>query len=667
MSQRRPPAQRTPTKKAAAPRPAAKRPAAKRPAAKRPAAKRPAAKRTGPPPRGPRPSPVAPVPAGGNPRARMRALTLATLVVLSLFAAQLVRIQGFDSDAVAADALRQRTQTEAIPAHRGTIYDTNDTVLAQSQERRTVIVDQTAVPEYEKRVDGSLTTVGVQGAAQDLAEALGSDAAELTPKLTGDLRYRVLAKNISPLTWRRINALGIPGIYSERSSQRTYPQSTTVASLVGFVQPQDQTAGGGLELQLDHLLKGTPGQSTYEIAQDGSRLPNASDEVSSATSGKDVRLTIDNDVQWYAQNALADKVKETDALSGTVVVQRVDSGELVALASYPTFDPNNIGDGKGVYSNLAFSDVFEPGSTSKIITVAAGLEEGEITPETPMILPYSLERGNRKLSDSHPHPDEYRTVAGALAESSNTGTMLIGETMSPKTLEEYLRKFGYGRTSGSGFPGESAGLLPRSETWNGSQRYTITYGQGVSTTAVQVTNVFQAIANDGVRINPTFVKEIGDGHGGWDPAPAGKRTRAVSEKTADQVSRMLEGVVSDQGTAPQAKIKGYRVAGKTGTADRYDSEVGGYSGKTASFIGFAPADDPHLVVSVILQRPIKGYYGGVVAAPVFKDVMTYALQKEQVPPTPQDAKAPKVRTKLATKPSADTPGLLRDRGGPSGG
>lgn len=597
----------------------------------------------------------------------MRGMMVVSLIVLSLFAAQLVRIQGFDSQAVAADALAQRTQTEAIPAHRGTIYDANNTVLAQSQERRTVVIDQTAVTEYEKTVAGTRTKVGVEGAAKDLAAILGDSARELEPKLTGTQRYRIVAKNISPLTWRRINALGIPGVYSERSSQRTYPQSTTVASLVGFVQPQDQTAGGGLELQFDDLLKGTPGQATYEIAQDGSRLPNASDDVSSATSGKDIRLTIDNDIQWYAQNALANQVKETQALSGTIVVQRVDTGELVALASYPTFDPNNLGDGNGVYSNLAFSDVFEPGSTSKIMTVAAGLEEGNITPRTPMILPGSMERGNRVLKDSHPHPDEYRTVAGALAESSNTGAMLIGETMTPKTMEEYLRKFGLGSTSGSGFPGESAGLLPKSETWSGSQRATITYGQGVSTTAVQVTNVFQTIANGGVRVSPTFVKEISDGEGGWDPAPAGKRTRTVSKKSADQVARMLEGVVSDEGTAPEAKIEGYRVAGKTGTADRYDPKVGGYSGKTASFIGFAPADDPQLVVSVILQRPIKGYYGGTVAAPVFKDVMTYALQKEKVPPTPQDQKAPKVKTKLAKRPAADTPGLLMDHGSPGAG
>lgn len=674
--QRRPTGQpSTPARKAAAKRPVGGRPSAKKasaqqvPAKKAPAKKAPAKKapaRSAPPrrpaaKRAPARTP-APAVAVGNPRARMRGLMVVSLIVLSLFAAQLLRIQGFDSEAVARDALAQRTQTEAIPAHRGTIFDANGTVLAQSQERRTVVVDQTAVPEYEKSVDGTETTVGVKGAAQDLAKILGDSAEDLEPKMTGDLRYRVLAKNISPLTWRRIHALGIPGIYSERSSQRTYPQSTTVASLVGFVQPQDQTAGGGLELQLDDLLKGTPGKATYEIAQDGSRLPNASDDVSSATAGKDVRLTIDNDIQWYAQNALADQVKETEALSGTIVVQRVDTGELVALASYPTFDPNNLGDGKGVYSNLAFSDVFEPGSTSKILTVAAGLEEDTIEPDTPMILPEAVTRGNRRLSDSHPHPDEYRTVAGALAQSSNTGTILIGETMEPKTLEEYLRKFGFGSKSGSGFPGESAGLLPPSDTWSGSQRATITYGQGVSTTAVQVTNVFQAIANDGVRISPTFVKETSDGEGGWDPAPAGKRTQAVSKGTANEVARMLEGVVSDEGTAPQAKIKGYRVAGKTGTADRYDAEAGGYSGKTASFIGFAPADDPQLVVSVILQRPIKGYYGGTVAAPVFRDVMTYALQKEKVPPTPQDAKAPKVKTKLPQRPDPDTPGLLMDRG-----
>ncbi|WEV78645.1 penicillin-binding protein 2 [Janibacter cremeus] len=597
----------------------------------------------------------------------MRALMVTSLIVLSLFAAQLLRIQGFDSEAVAANALAQRTHTETIPAQRGTIYGVNGTVLAQSQERRTVTVDQTAVPEYEKTVGGELTKVGVQGAAQDLAALLDESEGDLAEAMTGEERYVVLAKNVSPLTWRRISDLGIPGIYSERTSQRTYPQSTTVASLVGFVQPQDQSAGAGLELQFDDVLSGEPGRATYQISQDGSRLPNASDDINSAEPGRDIRLTIDNDIQWYAQNALASKVEETEALSGTVVVQDVNSGELVALASYPTFDPNDLGSGEGVYTNLAFSDVFEPGSTAKIMTVAAGLEEDTITPQTPMLLPYSMRRGNATLKDSHPHPDEYRTVAGALAQSSNTGMMLIGETMEPKTLEEYLRRFGLGSTSGSGFPGESGGLLPPAEDWSGSQRYTMTYGQGVSTTAVQVTNVFQAIANDGLRISPTFVDSIADEDGTWRPAPEGETNRAVSKRTANQVSRMLEGVVSEDGTAPEAQIEGYSVAGKTGTADRYDPDTGGYSGKTASFIGYAPADDPQLVISVILQRPINGYYGGTVAAPVFKDVMTYALQKKKVPPTPADERTPQVRTVPPGKPDMDDPDLLRDRGAPGGG
>ncbi|WP_318240810.1 penicillin-binding protein 2 [Janibacter melonis] len=603
------------------------------------------------------------VPPAGNPRMRMRGLMVASLFVLSLFAAQLMRIQGFDSAEVAADALAQRTTTESIPARRGTITDAHGTVLASSAERRIVVVDQTAIPAYEKKVGGTRTEVGVAGAAEDLAPLLRQDEDDLVEAMTGERRYVILAKNLSPLTWRKISALGIPGVYSERSSQRTYPQSTTVASLVGFVQPQDQTAGGGLELMLDDTLKGTPGTATYEVAMDGSRLPNAGSDVSSAEPGKDVRLTIDNDVQWYAQNALAAKVEETDALSGTVVVMRVDTGELVALASYPTFDPNDLGDGKGVFANLAFSDAFEPGSTAKIMTVAAGLEEGTITPSSPMVLPDHLQRYDATLRDSHPHPVEYRTVGGALAESSNVGMMLIGETMKPKTLEQYFRKFGLGSKTGSGFPGESEGIMPPSEKWDGVQRYTVTYGQGLSTTAVQVAGVFQTIANKGVRVAPSLIAETSDGEGGWTPAPAAKRERVVSQGTATSVSRMLEGVVSEEGTAPKAKIDGYRVAGKTGTADRYDDKTGGYSGKTASFIGYAPAQDPQLVVAVILQRPVKGYFGGQVAAPVFKDVMTHALQTQEVPPDADDKVTP-ISTRLKKAPAEGTPGLLKDRGNP---
>ncbi len=591
-------------------------------------------------------------------------MTLAMLFVLSIFGAQLVRLQGFDAAATSATALSARTRTEVIPALRGTIYDSSGTVLATSIERRTVTVDQTAVPSYLKTVDGRLQKVGVAGAAADLAPLLGTTVGQLTPKLTGDERYRVLAKNVSPLTWRKINDLGVPGVYSERTSERTYPQSTTAASLVGYVT-DDGKPGGGLELMLDDELKGHAGKAVYEIGQDGSTLPQGRHEVDPARPGHDVRLTIDNDLQWYAQNRLAAEVKKTNALSGSVVVLDARSGKLLALASYPTFDPNHVADATGSLSNLALTDVFEPGSTAKIMTAAAVLQEGKATPTTPMVIPGSIHRSDRTFHDSHPHPTEYRTFAGALAESSNIGFILAGEQLPPKTLESYFRKFGLGSTSGLGFPGESAGLLAPAEDWNGSQRYTVLFGQGMSVTAVQAAGVFQTIANKGLRVPPRIVDSVKSGDGSWQPTAPKKGTRVVSPKTATTLNRMLEGVVSANGTAPEAQIPGYRVAGKTGTADRYDARSHGYSGKTASFIGFAPADDPRLVVAAILQRPVNGYYGGSVAGPVFKDVMTYALQEQQVPPTPEDTKRPTLRTRLSGPPPTDEPGVLRDGGSPT--
>ncbi len=593
-------------------------------------------------------------------------MTLAMLFVLSIFGAQLVRLQGFDAASTSATALSARTTTEVIPALRGTIFDDAGTVLATSIERRTVTVDQTAVPSYKRTVDGALRTVGVAGAAEDLAPLVGMSVEKLTPKLTGDARYRIVAKNVSPLAWRKISDLGIPGVYSERTSERTYPQSTTAASLVGYVTA-DGKPGGGVELMLNDELKGRSGKAVYEIGQDGSTLPQGRHEVESARPGRDVRLTIDNDLQWYAQNRLAAEVKKTDALSGSVVVLDAKSGKLLALASYPTFDPNHVGQAKGSLSNVALTDVFEPGSTAKIMTAAAVLQEGKATPSTPMVIPGSIHRADRTFHDSHPHPTEYRTFAGALAESSNIGFILAGEQLSPSTLETYFRKFGLGSTSGLGFPGESAGLLAPAKDWNGSQRYTVVYGQGLSVTAVQAAGVFQTIANKGLRMPPSIVESVKGSGGGWQPRTPEKGTRVVSPQTATTLGKMLEGVVSQKGTAPEAQIPGYRVAGKTGTADRYDPKTHGYSGKTASFIGFAPAEDPSLVVAAILQRPVKSYFGGTVAGPVFKDVMTYALQKEQVPPTPEDMSKPELRLRLDSPPSPNDPEVLRDRASGSNG
>ena len=593
-----------------------------------------------------------------SPRRRMRVMVVAVLFVFSIFAAQLLRLQGFDAAATSADALSSRTAKVPIPAMRGSILDSQGTVLASSIERRTVTVDQTAVAQYKKSVDGVYQVVGAAGAAADLAPLVGMSAAELTPVLTGHALYRVVAKNITPLNWRKIAALGIPGIYSEPTPDRNYPTSTAAASLVGFLR-SDGSAGAGVEVMLDKSLSGKDGHTVYEQALDGRVIPTGHQQTTPAVPGRDVRLTINSDLQWFAQNALAQKVIQTNALSGTVVVQNVRTGELLAVASYPTFDPNQPGQSQDNWTNKAFNEVYEPGSTAKVMTASAAIEEGVVSPSTVVEVPNRIRRNGTEFKDSHDHPTEYLTFAGVLAQSSNIGTVLAGEQMKATTLHDYFYRFGLGQSSGMGFPGEGEGLLEPVKDWDGSQRYTVMYGQGVSVNALQATGVFQTIANGGVRIPPRLISEVSDGKGGWVKAEPAKPVRVVSSKTAKTVRDMLEGVVGKEGTAPEAKIPGYRVAGKTGTADRYDPKQGRYSGKTASFIGFAPADDPQLVVSVTLQRPIKGYFGGVVAGPVFRDVMTYALQELKIPPT--NTKPPKVRIKEEETPAKDDPTVLRDR------
>lgn len=561
---------------------------------------------------------------------RARGFVLLVLVVLSLFAARLVQMQGLDASTLAGEALGNRLVTTTLVADRGQITDADGVVLASNVERRTITVDQTLVAQYEGSTEGS-GGGGIDGAAADIAAVTGQDPTAVAFALTGDARFAYVAKEVTPEVWREVQQLDVPGVYSQKTSVRSYPAGAVAGNLLGFTSAEGD-GQAGLEGSLDDVLAGTDGSRNFERGRDGQMIPTGDMAEEPAVDGRNVRLTLDRDLQWYAQQRVAAQVAGSKAEWGVVYVKEVETGNILALAESPSVDPNDPGASEAVdRGSRALSDVFEPGSTAKVVTAAAVLEEGIVDPTTPFEVPYRYTTENgQTFRDSHQHGVEKRTFAGVLAESSNTGTVQAGQQLTKQQRYDYLNKFGFGQPTGLDFPGESRGILAQPQDWDGRQQFAVLFGQGVSTNALQAVDVFATIGNDGVRMAPRLVDGVAGKDGLFEEAPAAQSTPVVSPETAAAVRTMLESAV-DEGTGGNAAIPGYRVAGKTGTAQA--PAPGGYSGYTGSFIGMAPADDPKIVVGVIVQRPTTGYYGGTVAAPVFKDVMSFALQDLGVPPT----------------------------------
>ena len=588
-------------------------------------------------------------PRGDGVRAdhRLRAFVITVLVAFSVLGGRLVQLQGAEASEFAQAALEQRTSTQTLYAHRGDILDENGVVLATSVERRDVVADPSIIASFNTRSDGSpykdSLPQGPAGAAQKLAPILDIDEATLTAKLTGkraDDQYALIAVGITPELWQQVSAAGVSGITATRTTQRIYPAGSAASTLVGVIGRSETRKGktvdkplSGLELADNSLLQGTNGVMTYERSPGGQQIPLGESNTTEPVDGTSLHLSIDSDLQWKAQTAIAAKVEETGARSGTVVI--MDRRQrLLAMASTPSIDPGDLTSIRNEeLRNTALTDVFEPGSTAKVVTMAAALEEGVVTPATRYTVPGELLRSDKTFHDSHAHGDEKLTLAGILAQSSNIGTILAGEQLSAQQLYDYQRRFGFGEKTTLRFPGETAGILAKPQDYSGTQRYTVMFGQGMSVNAVQAASVFATIANDGVRVEPTLVAGTSGPGGNYTAAAAGASSRVVSAQTAGTLREMMQAVVGAGGTAADAEIPGYLVAGKTGTANRYDDECGCYSGYTASFIGMAPADDPQLVVAVILQDPKSNYYGGSAAGPVFKDVMGYALQRRGVQPS----------------------------------
>jgi cell division protein FtsI (penicillin-binding protein 3) len=483
------------------------------------------------------------------------------------------------------------------------------------------------------------------------APILGLEVAEVELSLTGTRKWSMVARNAKPATWLKlteaiatynaqyepISPERIVGFFPERSYIREYPSGHLIASLIGFVN-HEGIGATGLESSMNSKISGVNGKYSYANGYKA-EIPGSQSEIIPAQTGTSVRLTVDRDIQWVASKAIAKAVKSSAALSGTVIVMDPKTGHILAHATAPTFDPNNTKKVSLIaMRNPSVQDVYEPGSIGKIMTLAAALEEKKITPETVLTVPYKLKRSDKVFSDHESHPTQRLTTSGILAVSSNTGSILIGEMLSNQSLYDYLTKFGIGIKTGAGLPGESRGKLLQVGDWSGTTAPTVAFGQGYSLNAMQATSIFATIANDGVRVPPTVIAGTSDASGNYTPTKRAESVRVVSATTAKQMRLMMETVVSANGTAPTAAINGYRVAGKTGTAQRIDDTCGCYRGYTASFIGFAPADQPAYVINVTIQDPKGMHWGGALAGPVFKEVMSFVLQSQGVAPTQDEIK-----------------------------
>jgi cell division protein FtsI (penicillin-binding protein 3) len=561
---------------------------------------------------------------------RITALIAIFLVGIVGLVIRLIDVQAINASDYTVRAENELYRVNTLLAPRGEITDINGVPFARSVSAINVVVDQTMIENPER-------------AAAIAAPILKMSVNDVLSKIVGDKRWYLVARNATPAQWNELkdafakynDSLGrtefnkrIVGFFSERNYTREYPSGSLIASLVGFVN-QEGIGAAGIESSLNSTLAGTNGKYVYANGY-AAQIPGTQQQIVQAKAGNTIRLTIDRDIQYVAQSAISKAVRNSKAASGTVIVMDPKSGEILAHATAPTFDPNKPVKLSDVH-NSSVQEVYEPGSTGKVMTLAAAIEEKLVSATTVFEVPYALRTKYATFHDHERHPLQHLTTAGILAVSSNTGTIKIGSLLSDQKLYDYLRAFGVGSSTNSGLPGESAGLINAPSKWSGTTKPTMSFGQGYSLTAMQATSIFATIANDGVRVEPTVIAGTSDAQGHYTPAKSRKSSRVISPETAKTMRLMMESVVSSNGTAPSAAIPGYRIAGKTGTAQRVVN--GRYSGYTASFIGFAPADKPRYVISVTIQAPQGMHWGGVLGGPVFKDVMSYVLEAKHIPPS----------------------------------
>jgi cell division protein FtsI (penicillin-binding protein 3) len=553
------------------------------------------------------------------PARRLVALLTVMILGLSAILARLLLIQVKDASAYQTLALDQRVKTIPLPATRGTIFDRSGHELAMSLPATTVYADPALVkhPIREARL---------------LAADLDADPATILAALQRPKRFVYVARGVEGMVARKLRRRHLPGIGFFQESRRYYPAGPLAPQVVGFVGFDGQGLAG-LELQYQRLLAGHPGSQVVEQDPSGTLIPQGTNRDTPPVPGAGMVLTIDRDIQYRAQEALADAVRTNHAKGGTVIVMDPRTGEILAMATYPWFDPNHLDQADPAYlRNPAATDAFEPGSVNKVITAAAAIQERVLRLNQRFSIPDHLKMYDKVFHDAHPHPEESMTLGDIIAYSSNIGAIHVAGLLGKTLFSSYLHRFGFGHSTGLGFPGESRGILAPADRWSGTDMGAIPIGQGVAVTPLQMVSVYATIANGGVRLTPRLVKGTVDSEGALNPVPVAPGRRVVSEQTAHIVARLLAYAV-DVGTGTEAQMPGWWVAGKTGTARKpLPDGTGYYDGKyVAAFIGFVPASRPSLVIGAVLDEPAT-VFGGVASAPLFRDVARFAIAKLRVPP-----------------------------------
>jgi cell division protein FtsI (penicillin-binding protein 3) len=551
---------------------------------------------------------------------RLTVVTVILLAALAGIAGKLVIIQGLEAAHYKQLASQQRDTDIKVAPRRGTITDREGEILAISEDCSTIYA--TPYQVKDKRAT-----------AAKLAGVLGLDPDDLTRQLSEKSGFVYLERKLDKTVADRIKKMKLPGIGFVDESKRVYPLGKLASQVLGVVDI-DNKGQAGLEMYYESLLGGKAGEVLLERDAAGNPIPGSEKKEVQEVDGTDLQLTMDKDIQASVEDSLSAAVDAYSAKAGTAVVMDCNTGDILAMATSPTFDPNNREtiDPKTM-RNRAITDLYEPGSAMKIITAVAALQEGVVNPDTVINVQSQLKVADSTFKDAEPLPTRQLPFTQIISQSSNVGTIQVSQALGAKRLDEYLNKFGIGHKTGVDFPGEVGGILPSLSAWTGTSCATISIGQGVSITPLQLACVAGTVGNGGRKICPHFLKAKIDGASVKDMGLGGLGEEILTKDTCQKMTGIMEQVLSPTGTGSKAAVNYYRVAGKTGTAEKPAEGSAGYSGTyMATFVGFAPAERPRIVCMVVLDEP-SPIWGGETAAPTFHDIMSYSLQHLKIPPS----------------------------------